>query len=119
MPNIDFSLARFKHLNWRFRIRNFLDGKETLTVEQAIDHTQCDLGKWFYAEGKNKYGHLSNIQLFEEEHITLHRIVREIVQAKEAGASDKAEALYRELLIVSDKVNNYLTEVEKEISLVT
>ncbi|MCS6906030.1 MAG: CZB domain-containing protein [Bacteroidia bacterium] len=116
MTNIDFSLARFKHLNWRFRIRNFLDGKEVLTREQAVDHTQCDLGKWFYTEGKNKYGHLNVVQLFEKEHILLHQIVREIVQAKEEGNFQKAEALYQKLLQVSDNINNYLTEAEKEIN---
>ncbi|MCS6906031.1 MAG: CZB domain-containing protein [Bacteroidia bacterium] len=119
MPNnVDFSIARFKHLNWRFRIRNFLDGKETLTPEQALNHRDCDLGKWFYTEGKKKYGHLSSVQLFEQEHIALHSIVREIIQAKEAENYSKAEALYQQLLEVSDRVNNYLIEAEKEINLI-
>jgi methyl-accepting chemotaxis protein len=113
---IDFSQARFKHLNWKFRIRNFLDGKETLTQEQAISHKRCDLGKWFYADGKSKYGHLKEMQEFEIEHEKLHRIVQTIVGLKEKENTSEAEQAYFELLAISDKIIFYLTEAEKIIN---
>lgn len=113
---IDFSQARFKHLNWKFRIRNFLDGKETLTHEQAVDHTQCDLGKWFYESGKAKYGHLKTVQKFEQEHIVLHRLIKDIKHFKDADDNVKANGLYKEMLIVSDNIVALLTEAEDEIN---
>ncbi len=47
MATIDFVSARIKHLNWKVRLRLFLDGIETMTQEQAVSHKDCDLGKWY------------------------------------------------------------------------
>ena len=113
---IDFSQARFKHLNWKFRIRNFLDGKETLTQEQAISHKRCDLGKWFYADGKSKYGHLKEMQEFEKEHEKLHNLVKEIVLLREKHDTVQAEAKYNSLLKTSDAIIYLLDAAEKSIN---
>ncbi len=113
---IDFSQARFKHLNWKFRIRNFLDGKESLTKDQAVSHLHCDLGKWFYAEGKKKYGHLSEMQEFETEHIKLHSTIKEIVDFKERHEIAKAEEKYKDILKLSDNIVRLLDESEKLIN---
>ncbi|MDW8287370.1 MAG: CZB domain-containing protein [Flammeovirgaceae bacterium] len=116
MNPVDFTIARFKHLNWKFRVRSFLDGKETLTQEQAISHRHCDLGKWYYAEGKAKYGHLPSMQAFEKEHEVLHAIVQQIVHLKEENLLKEAEELYKKLMTVSDTIMNLLEEAEKEIN---
>ncbi|GAB4327419.1 MAG: hypothetical protein OHK0038_01090 [Flammeovirgaceae bacterium] len=113
---IDFSVAKFKHLNWRFRIRNFLDGKETLTREQAVSHLHCDLGKWFYAEGKAKYGHLPEMQEFEVEHIKLHQTIMEILELKEKNELAKAEEKYKDIVKLSNNIVQLLDESEKKIN---
>ena len=115
--SIDFSQARFKHLNWKFRIRGFLDGKETLTREQVLSHKECDLGKWFYSEGLKKYGHLREMQEFEKEHIKLHQVIKDITLLKEAGDTGNAEVRYSELLKISDRVIAGLDEAEKIVNL--
>lgn len=114
--SIDFSQARFKHLNWKFRIRAFLDGKETLTRAQALSHKDCDLGKWFYSEGLKKYGHLKEMQEFEKEHTKLHQVIKEITMLKGARDINAAEVKYAELLKVSDRVIAYLDEAEKIVN---
>lgn len=113
---VDFSQARFKHVNWKFRIRAFLDGKETLTQEQAISHRDCDLGKWYYAKGKEVYGFLKEMQDFEREHEKLHLLVREIVQERERGDINKSELLYQELLKCSDNIIRLLEAAERTIN---
>jgi methyl-accepting chemotaxis protein len=110
---IDFSAARFKHLNWRFRLRNFLDGKDGMTLEQAISHRHCDLGLWFYSEGKQKYGHLAAIQTFEQLHEELHGFIQQIVSLKLAKEDEKAEIAYEAMLLVSEKLMLSLDEAEK------
>jgi len=112
---VDFSVARFKHLNWKFRIRNFLDGKEVLTKEQAVSHQHCELGKWYYAEGKRKYGHLSSMQIFEAEHEALHAKIKEILEMKSIGKIAEAENAYKELLKISDSVVKQLDAAEASI----
>jgi len=113
---IDFSQARFKHLNWKFRLRNFLDGKETLTADQALSHLHCDLGIWYYAEGKEKYGHLSAMQKFETEHEKLHNLVKEIQQLKTDGLPTQAEMKYIDLIRTSDRIVSLLDEAEGVIN---
>ena len=113
---IDFSQARFKHLNWKFRIRNFLDGKESLTTEQAVSHMHCDLGRWYYSQGKNKYGNLKEMQEFEREHEKLHSLVKEIVSLKGNLDFAKSEGKYTELLTTSDIIVRLLTEAENSIN---
>jgi hypothetical protein len=116
IKTIDFSQARFKHLNWKFRLRNFLDGKETLTADQALSHLHCDLGKWYYAEGKTKYGHLPAMKKFEVEHEKLHNTVKLIQQLKTDGQITKAEAAYLELTKTSDIIVRLLDEAEQVIN---
>lgn len=113
---IDFSVARFKHLNWKFRIRNFLDGTESLTKDQAVSHLHCDLGKWFYAEGKKKYGHLDEMQAFETGHIKLHAIIQEIVDLKEQAQIAVAEEKYLDVLKLSDNIVRLLDAAEKQMN---
>lgn len=113
---IDFSQARFKHLNWKFRIRNFLDGKELLTMEQAVSHQHCDLGRWYYADGKAKYGHLQEMKEFESEHQALHDMVKEIIQLQESGKKAKSELKYKEVLKSSDTIVRLLNDAEGKIN---
>lgn len=113
---VDLSSARFKHLNWKFRIRSFLDGKETLTLQQAVSHTECDLSRWYYAEGKAKYGHLPVMQKFEEEHIKLHATIKRVVELKNNNQTLEAETLYKEISLLSDAIIQLLDEAEKKIN---
>ncbi len=113
---VDFSQARFKHLNWKFRIRAFLDGKETLTKEQAVSHRDCDLGKWYYSRGKAVYGYLPEMQEFEREHEKLHLLVRQIVDEKSKGNIKGSEQLYEKLLQTSDNIIRLLETAEKSIN---
>jgi methyl-accepting chemotaxis protein len=113
---IDFSQARFKHINWKFRIRNFLDGKETLTEAQAVSHKDCDLGKWYYTVGKAKYGHLEAMQKFEIEHEELHQLVKEIRLLRIANNLVEAENKFIILTKTSDTIVDLLTRAENEIN---
>ena len=110
---LDFAVARFKHLDWKRRLRSFLDGRYTLTKAQATSHKDCELGKWLYAEGLKKYGHLAGMQELEQTHVELHAIVKKVVQLKNAGNADAAQQEFSRLAPVSDKVIKLLNAVEQ------
>ena len=113
---VDFTLAKSKHLKWKYKIRNFLDGDGSLTMQQAISHLDCDLGKWYYSEGKTKYGHIESMQNFEIEHIQLHKLVKEILELKTNNEIEKSELKYIELIDSSDKIILLLDESESIIN---
>lgn len=113
---VDFSQAKSKHFQWQIKIRNFLNGQELLTEQQAVSHKYCDLGKWYYAEGQALYGHLDVMKNFEIEHEHLHNLIKLIRELKMNGKSWEAEAKFNELQRTSRNIISLLTTAEKEIN---
>lgn len=114
---LDFSMARSKHLAWKARIRDFLAGRETLTMAQAVSHKDCDLGKWLYSSGLQRYGHMREMQELERQHETMHGLVKAIIQSKERGDVLGAESDFHQLQTLSDEIVALLTVVEKRSAL--
>ena len=112
---LDFSQARFKHLNWKFRLRSFLDGQETLTKEQAVSHKDCDLGKWMYGGGIEKYKQHKEMQDLEKVHETLHKTIKSIVELKGKGDKTGAETEYKKVESISGQIIGYLDALEKKV----
>jgi len=113
---VDFTEAKAKHLAWKQTIRDFLDGKTQMDHHKIVSHEDCDLGLWYYAEGKKLYGTLDPMNIFEIKHIKLHRIIKDVFMFKEMGDEEMAEELYEDLCATSDKVVQLLTEAEKLIN---
>ena len=112
----DFFSARTAHMAWRQKIRDFLDGKKSLTHAEAVSHRDCALGKWLYSEGMASYGHINEMQVMEKRHETLHATIREIIDLKEAGKHDEAERRYREIESLSGEIVSLLQVVERKAS---
>lgn len=113
MKNIDFAVARSRHMSWKTRLRSFLDGQESLTEAQAVSHKDCDLGKWMYSEGLKKYGNLREMKDLETIHAQLHSQVKRIVQLKKASDKAGAEIEYKKLEAASHIIIDLLTQIEK------
>ncbi|MDO8926619.1 MAG: methyl-accepting chemotaxis protein [Sideroxyarcus sp.] len=91
---LDLSDAQSAHLNWKVRLRSFLDGRATLTEGEAVSHQQCTFGKWYYDEGVKQFGHIRELRDLEEPHAELHRTIKDIVKAMKSGDKATAERLY-------------------------
>ena len=109
----DFFAARTAHLAWRQRIRDFLDGAEGLSEDEAVSHRDCKLGKWLYSQGLEQYGHIPAMRTMEKEHEVLHATIREIVRLKNEGRDDEAEARFADIEKLSGKIVFLLKQVEK------
>ncbi len=111
VDDVDWSAIKAKHLSWKTRIRSFLDGRSTLTLDQAVSHRDCDLGKWLYADGLRQLAHIPEMGDLERDHKTLHATIREIIQLKEAGQEDEAERKYGDIERLSDRLVGLLDEI--------
>jgi methyl-accepting chemotaxis protein len=111
---LDLSGAKSAHLNWKARLRAFLDGKAALTEAEAVSHQQCAFGKWYYSEGLKQYGHIQELRDVEEPHAELHRTIKEIVQAMKAGDKAAAERLYANVEGISKRIVALLDIAESE-----
>ncbi len=114
---LDFKLAKTKHLAWKERLRSFLDGKESLTHDQAVSHRHCDLGKWLYSDGLRVYGEYSDMIDMEKTHKDMHAYISDIIDAKSAGDTKLSEELYRKVALCSDSVVANLTSIEQKMAL--
>jgi len=109
---LDLSAAKMAHLNWKTRLRSFLDGKASLTEAEAVSHKDCAFGKWYYSEGLASYGHIQELKDVEAPHAELHRTIKEIVKARNAGDTATAEKLYASVDHISRRIVGLLDAAE-------
>jgi methyl-accepting chemotaxis protein len=109
---LDLSAAKIAHLNWKTRLRSFLDGQATLTEAEAVSHTECAFGKWYYGEGVKNFGHIQELKDVEAPHAELHRTIKEIVGARNAGDQAAAEKLYAKIDQISQRIVGLLDLAE-------
>jgi len=115
MKKPDFAVARIMHIAWKASLREFLDGKGSMTLEQAVSHKDCDLGKWLYSVGLTTYGDIPEMQEFEKVHAELHAIIKRILQLKNSGDVSAAEKEYEKVDKISSRIFSLLVAIEKKI----
>lgn len=111
---VNFSLIRFKHLQWNSTLRDFLDGTKHISEEEAVSHHDCALGKWYYGDGQ-KFSHITGFKEIEDPHAELHRLVREIMDHKEAGEMDQAREKHHRVADVSEEVAHQINILEENL----
>jgi len=110
----DLSAAKTAHLAWKGKLRAYLDGKGTLTREQAVSHRDCVLGKWYFSEGLAKYGDIPEMKQIDAPHEQLHDIIKNIISLNEAGRHEEAEQEYRKVEPLSKEIVRLLGKIEEK-----
>lgn len=113
---LDLSKAKSAHRAWKARLRAYLDGEESLTLEEAVSHKHCILGKWYYHEGLAKFGHIPEMKALDAPHAELHRLIKEVIQSKEVGNIQEAESLYKRVPPLSTQIINLLNAIERKLN---
>ena len=111
----DFMKAREAHAAWIPRLRRVLEGKETLTIEQAGSSSTCALGKWLYSSGLLQYGDIPEMRLLEEKHKCFHETVRQLIASRLEAGEMKTEGDFRAITTLSQEVIGLLTTTEKRV----
>ncbi len=109
---LDLSAAKAAHLNWKTRLRDFLDGKAALSMEEAVSHHDCKFGKWYFKEGLEKYSHIPAIIKVDTPHEQLHELIRVIIDYKNAGRMEEAEQAYQQVATISREIVKLLDQAE-------
>ncbi|MFZ2452413.1 MAG: CZB domain-containing protein [Methylovulum miyakonense] len=99
---------------WKSRIRDFLNGKGSMNLGQAVSHHDCDLGKWLYAKGLEQYGHLATMREMEKAHVKLHATVKDILDFKNGGKAKQAEKEFQKIDHYSQRIVALLNDIERE-----
>jgi len=112
---LDFAVVRSKHLEWFGRLRQFLDGKTKLTVEEAGSHKECALGKWLYSTGLKDFGDIGEIVELEKAHAGFHALVKQIVTLAAAGDYAQAEREFGDVKPTSEMIVELLAIAERKV----
>lgn len=111
VTDFDISLAKLKHNRWVLRLDDFLMGKEILSDEEVVSHRDCDLGKWLYSDGLDKYGSKPEMKEIERVHENIHTLIRKVIQLKNTGDSTAAENELQKLKALSDDLLRLLDKI--------
>ena len=115
MIQMDFALARLNHQVWKMRLRSFLNDREKMDESEAVEPTQCDLGKWLYGTGMKEFGSFPEIKELEERHAELHQYIKDIIVLKKAGQTEKANEYFQKVGPLSEDVVRLLNVIERKV----
>jgi chemotaxis protein histidine kinase CheA len=111
----DFADARQKHRQWIGRIKDVLETKTRMTVEQAGSPKDCALGKWLYSAGLKEYGDIGEMQELEKKHRQFHELVRDVIGLHAKGDKAAAERGLSGLEPMSGDIISLLSLVEQKV----
>ena len=114
---VDFAAAREKHLQWISRLQDMLDGKATLTIDQACSYRDCPLGKWLYGGGMREWGDMAEMRALEQAHRHFHGLVRDVVVAKVDGFDANAHKAFAGVAPLTRQIVDLLKAVENKRAL--
>ena len=113
---IDWGVVKMKHLSWRMRFRSMLNGGSGKLEEiQVKDHKECEMGKWLFSVGTEKYGRDSAFKLLAEKHHELHRLAGTCYTYFADNNFKKANETMNEVLTVSDELMNLIDEFKAHV----
>lgn len=107
--------AKSAHQAWNGRIRNFLEGKSQLTQDQAVSHHQCDLGKWYFSEGQERFGQMAEFVAINDPHEKIHHLISEVISLKENRDDYAAEKAFEKISTLSHQVVDRIDMLAKAI----
>ncbi|HKM15994.1 MAG TPA: methyl-accepting chemotaxis protein [Marinospirillum sp.] len=114
-PRVELALAKSAHRAWKVRVRSFLDGQSSLSLDQAVSHTQCDLGIWYDGDGMKKFGDFPEMKALVAPHKQMHDLIHSIIKAKQQGHTAEAEDMYLKVGDYSDQIIMLLNEILAKI----
>jgi two-component system chemotaxis sensor kinase CheA len=97
-------------------LRDFLDGKDNLTLAEASSHKDCALGKWLYSSGIQQFGKLPEVQQLENLHQQFHGAVREVIAFQTSGDIARSERELVRVESLSTQIAYLLTEIERQMT---
>ncbi|MGA2985294.1 MAG: chemotaxis protein CheW [Terriglobia bacterium] len=112
--NRDFASARSKHQLCKSMLRDFLDGRGTITAAQASSYKDCPLGKWLYSSGLEEFGGVPEVQRLDNLHQRLHEVVCEIIASMAPGDTVRSEKELARVESLSGQIVSLLPFLEQQ-----
>ncbi len=103
----DISQAFLYHLQWKSRLRDFVEGKGDFNISE-ISPEGCDLGKWLSSDEVKEYASNSNIEELVLAHNELHETAKRVYNLKLLGQNNLAQLELSNIVKSSMKIYSLL-----------
>ena len=110
---IDF--AKTDHMVWGMKIHQLIWGNIDLKAADVENHAICRLGKWYFSEGKEKYGHMPEFEKLGVVHEKFHKLCAATITAYYNHKTAEVDRNLPEIQRISDEVIGYLDAIKKKI----
>lgn len=107
--------AKSAHIRWRAYAQGLVSGVPITEDQAPTVHTECRFGKWYYAEGKETFGHLQIFDDIAVPHEMLHSVYQQIFELVNNGQVEQAKDRLDELMEISRTLLEQIELLEKEI----
>lgn len=114
--DLDFTAVRDKHRQWISTLQQVIEGKVSITAQQAGSYEQCALGKWIYSVGLKEYGAVDGMHEMEKTHRHFHELVGHVLRRKAAGDEGLARQALDSVSEASEQIMALTTRVEKGVA---
>ncbi|MBF0588394.1 MAG: CZB domain-containing protein [Magnetococcales bacterium] len=109
---IDLSVARLVHIKWVIELEEALKKGRIPTL---TTHSKCELGRWIYEHGLDRYKEYPEIRQLELKHHRFHDMTAEAVRYYKNHDEVKAFLVMEEIHKLSRDLVYLLTVVEYKI----
>lgn len=104
------------HVTWKIRLAAMAMGGDVIPDNELKDHTQCRLGKWYYAKGMDSFKSNDAFKKMEAPHARVHEIGKEIAALALKGQSDAASQKIVEMEGYSKQLFEHIHELLDEVN---
>ncbi len=110
---LDVNVARLAHVRWEQELERLIaDGAPPVGLQS---HEDCDLGRWIYGRGLNRYGHEQEIWSLKTAHKRFHLAADDVVLHAGKGRGAAAESSMEQVRGLSREIVYLLTGLELSV----
>ena len=108
-----FSSYILQHHHWVSRVGNTLAGNTEISIDDMVDHRECEVGRWIDGTGGEQFGEHSAFAALSTAHCELHTQLGEILRLKSESKEEEANNMYTQLLETSRRLVGLFRELEE------
>ncbi len=103
-----YSKALICHLQWKVKLKKFLDGHGHFDIAE-LSPQNCKFGEWLHSDEITKYASPTEIREIGKLHTTLHEKAKHVYDLKMSGEDSYAKQQFQKMEATSMKLASLLT----------
>ena len=112
-PPFDIAAVKTAHILWRVNLEAALRGYKKLKPEDIGTHNECELGKWYNAQG-SQWQDNENFKALGRHHEAIHAHVSQVATLIAQGHKDQAKKQLEEFEATREKMFTHLDALYRE-----